>query len=70
MRQSRWAGRHAGWNKRRGVVEWEGRTCNAFRSGKQPPLGGEDEAVGLALELELHDWPQPGDPGTSIWLLN
>ena len=51
--------------------EWEGGgPCSAFRSGEQPPLGGEDEAVGLALELELHDWLQPGDPGTSIWLLN
>lgn len=48
-------------------MEWAGGgPCSAFRS-EQPPLGGEDEA---ALELELHDWLQPGDPGTSIWLLN
>ena len=71
VRQSRWARCHAGWSKWPGVMEWEGGgPCSAFRSGEQPPLGGEDEAVGLALELELHDWLQPGDPGTSIWLLN
>ena len=34
---------------------WSGRGGHAVLSGQENSLGGDDEAVGLALELQLHD---------------